>query len=276
MSDQKKAPARNPAKALLALLRHVAGHRVTIRAGQGDIKGEGAPVTLERAGQAPRSFDRALLRRAIASGLLVAAKDDLRATPQAAAFIRRALVEPDAAFQDQHRDLRQTSVLVGSLRTPVRINDSESPLAALARLKDKSGQAFLHDDAIAAGERLHADFMRAQLQPRLTMSYEPRLSSKTKGMANAAAELSDTALAARHRVEKAIDAMGPELSGVALDVCCFMKGLELVERERQWPARSAKLMLRTALMALARHHAPPPAARRRIQSWGADGFRPVF
>lgn len=67
--------------------------------------------------------------------------------------------------------------------------------------------------------------------------------------------------------------MGPELCGVALDVCCFMKGLETVERERQWPVRSAKLMLRTALMALSRHYAPQSSILKPHR-WGGEGYRP--
>ena len=89
------------------------------------------------------------------------------------------------------------------------------------------------------------------------------------------ADLTDSAIAARVAVNRALEAMGPELAGVALDVCCFMKGLETVERERQWPVRSAKLMLRTALMALSRHYNPPtPARRARVEHWGAEGYRP--
>ena len=90
-------------------------------------------------------------------------------------------------------------------------------------------------------------------------------------------DIADSAMAARAAVNRAAAAMGPELSGVALDICCFMKGLATVERERQWPARSAKLMLRTALLALSRHYHPPrPTKAGGVHHWGADGYRPEW
>jgi hypothetical protein len=129
--------------------------------------------------------------------------------------------------------------------------------------------------ALSAGERLLADFTRGQLQPRVTASWEPRLSSRGSGGRGGVADLADSAMAARLAVNRALEALGPELSGVALDVCCFMKGLEIVERERQWPVRSAKLMLRTALLALSRHYHPPLQSRRpRMEHWGTQDYRP--
>ena len=215
-----------------------------------------------------------VLEEALRLGLASRSGDLLTATAAARSYLKRRLCEGQTPFADQHRDMAEVVVLSGGGREKAALNRLESPLAALARLKEKTGEAWLPENAIAAGERLHADFTRGGLQPRMTMSWEPRIATRQKGEAGAARELTDTALAARLRVARAVEAIGPELSGVALDVCCFMKGLETVERERQWPARSAKLMLRAALMALARHYAPSAPAGRRAHVWGAEGYRP--
>ncbi len=53
-----------------------------------------------------------------------------------------------------------------------------------------------------------------------------------------------------------------------MDLCCFHRGIEEIEQMRAWPARSAKLILRFALAALARHYGIGNAAT------GASPVRP--
>lgn len=212
-----------------------------------------------------------LLASAARAGLVTRQGRRLMPTPEAASFLKRQAAAAEE-FAGQHRDLEYAGRRVNDVEQIVCINRAESPLAALERLKGRDGAPYFPNEALAAGERLASDFDRGGLQPRLTMRYEPRLGSAVKGGRGGIADLSDTAVAARMRVGHAVDAMGPDLSGVALDVCCFMKGLETVERERQWPARSAKLMLKTALLALHRHYAPP--SRGGPRHWGDDDFRP--
>lgn len=244
--------------------------RVLLTVGDVPFDGEGILAANGRKEVA----SRAVLEAALRLGLVTSTGGRLRATPEARAHLRRRLCDAETPFAAQHRDLAPVVVVREGSRQLATANRLESPLAALARLKEKTGEAWLTDEAFSAGERLHADFTRGGLQPRMTMSWEPRIATRQKGEAGAARDLTDTALAARARVAKAIEAIGPELSGVALDVCCFLKGLETVERERQWPARSAKLMLRAALMALARHYAPPAPPPRRAHAWAGEGYRP--
>lgn len=246
--------------------------RFLLSAGEAVMAGNGGLVAGERRMQ---PLVPAALSQALRLGLVCRDGDRLRATPEARAHLKRRLCDAETPFAGQHRDLAEVSVLRDGMRERALVNRLESPLAALSRLKEKTGDAWLPENAVAAGERLHADFTRGGLQPRLTMSWEPRIAGRQKGEAGAGRELTDTALAARLRVARAIEAIGPELSGIALDVCCFLKGLETVERERQWPARSAKLMLRASLMALARHYAPPASGGGRGKHvWGAVGYRP--
>jgi hypothetical protein len=260
-------------KALIRLLRHL------LADGPAKIsrKAESNEVELAFERSPPRNYGENLLQKARSLGLIAESHERISATPSAKTFLRRALlsVEQDG-FQDQHRqNIADTLIEEGSRRT-VRRNLLESPLSILSRIKDRSGKGFFPADAIEAGERLMSDFTRGQLQPRVTASWEPRLAAKSRGGAGGQAELADSAMAARLRFSRAVEAIGPELSGVAIDVCCFEKGIEAVEHDRQWPARSAKLMLRTALLVLARHYRPQAtgAQAAHARHWGTADFRP--
>lgn len=186
--------------------------------------------------------------------------------------------EPGDALPAQHRILDQARMETVDGWESVTINLAESPLGQLARRRGKDGGRYLSEAELQAGERLRADFTRGQLMPKLGANWGALATSGRRGgQAGGAVDLTDAALAARQRVEKAVDATGPELSGVLLDICCFLKGLEQVEAERGWPVRSAKVMLKAALGALARHYEPPrsPNTRPRSFHWGTEDYRPV-
>ena len=156
------------------------------------------------------------------------------------------------------------------------MDDRESPLLWLYRRPGKDGRPQISDDEFAAGERFRADITLAGMLPRTTMNWDAALTPEQAGAGpRDVAGSSDTALAARQRVRLACDRLGPELSGLAIDICGFLKGLDLVEKERRWPPRSAKVVLRVALAALVTHYGLDRRGRRTgIRSWQADGVRP--
>ena len=86
-----------------------------------------------------------------------------------------------------------------------------------------------------------------------------------------ACEMTDLIVASRQRVRLAMEACGPEFSGLLMDVCCFLRGLEEVEHERGWPLRSAKIVPQLALDRLARHYGLRDEARgdasARVRTW---------
>lgn len=160
------------------------------------------------------------------------------------------------------------------------IDLDESPLGWLARRRDKAGKPILDAVQLMAGERLRADFTRGQMMPRMSVDLSLGMNGgRRSGRPGGVQDLSDTALAARDRVNRALAAVGPELAGLLVDVCCFLKGLELVERERAWPARSGKVVLLIALSRLADHYGYGREARGAARSagpthWGSEDYRP--
>lgn len=257
MPNSEVRPSRKALAALLGFLARGAATGAPIRCSP-----PSAQIDLERGDATRRTVDADLLRVALERGLLRGemsrdgqGKEYAYAlTQEGRAALRRWMCDPGSAFQDQHRTLLARSDPDLGLLT---VNGRESPLASLSRIKGRDGRLFLDPVHVEAGERLRTDFERGQMQPSLGQRWEPVRIGRQPGGAGGAAEISDSALAARLRLERALLDVGPELSGVLLDVCCFLKGLAEVERERQWPVRSAKLMLRTALAALARHYSAP-------------------
>ena len=163
-------------------------------------------------------------------------------------------------------------------------NLDESPLAWLARRKDKSGRPMLSEVEVSAGERLRADFWFAQMTPNVTTNWSNFLgqSGGRRSGARHGAEISDSALAARERVRLALLAVGPDLAGMLIDVCCHLKGLESAERNCGWPQRAGKVVLEIGLRALARHYGFVNAdgvrhvSRAKASHWGAADYRPCI
>ena len=212
----------------------------------------------------------------VAEGIVDVAGELARLSQQGGALMRDLSAGPAVAAPQ--REIGAVCIDSGGGARPVLANLSESPLAQLARLRSRAGAAFLAMREVEAGERLRADYTRGQLMPRLGANWIASVASGKRAGPGGAAELTDAALAARMRVEKAIVAVGPELSGVLVDVCCFLKGMETVEAERAWPVRSGKVVLKTALAALARHYWPDAASAEarpaRLLHWGAQDYRP--
>jgi hypothetical protein len=176
-------------------------------------------------------------------------------------------------FRARHIQLGRRQIVTEFGRVDVTVDEAESPLAWLARRRGRDGRALIEMHQLQAGERLCIDFTCAHLMPRTTANLEdPVRSGRQTG--GRATDFTDTMIAARARLHAALDAAGPEFSGLLLDVCCFLKRLEDIERERTWPVRSAKVVLQLGLERLARHYGYSGEARGRARSpiriWLAD------
>lgn len=180
------------------------------------------------------------------------------------------LVDPHRA---KHLSLDTRQILTEDGVASVLVNDSENPLGWLARRKGRDGRSMISPYQFIAGEKLRADFTRGNMAPRMTANWTAPNGGRSRGAGSSPAEMTDIMVTSRQRVGQALDACGPEFSGLLMDVCCFLRGLEDIERERNWPARSAKVVLQLALDRLARHYGLAAEVRgqhTKVRTWLAD------
>lgn len=227
------------------------------------VRGGGSGVSLgggrfpARAGEALMAADLAARDDGRRNRLVIGAAGRAR--------LRRAEAVGADSFRMQHLALvREGTGEAQGLR-----DTAESPLAWMARRRGRDGEQMIDAAAFAAGERLRHDLTAAQMLPQLSTDWTaPRVDG---GGPRDPASASDRVIAARQRVDLALAAVGSDLSGLLIDLCGFLKGLERIESERRWPARSAKVVARIALGRLAEHYGlareatGPEGARTR--SW---------
>lgn len=122
------------------------------------------------------------------------------------------------------------------------VNLGESPLGWLRRRRDKAGVPLISAAQFTAGERLRSEFERAGIPPRVTSVWSG-LSAEAGGGGYRDCSPTERQMRCRQRFERAMAAMGPGLAEVVVRVCCYQEGLNAIEGDRGWPARSAKVVL---------------------------------
>lgn len=246
---------------------------------------DGSGLVVDRKGVVRARLDAGEMGRACAAGWLTATEpDEFKLSRKGAALVRRQLnLRAGEAATAPSRPVARGGAPAPRASAPPRpaLNPAESPLSWLRQRRDPvTRQPMISAAQFEAGERLRTDFELAQLQPRVTASWDATATGHRppRGVPGAGLEISEIAAAARQRVNAAMLAVGPEHSGLLVDVCCLLTGLEEIERNKRWPRRSAKLMLHTGLSMLARHYGlVPPAkagASAPILHWAVPDYRP--
>jgi len=171
--------------------------------------------------------------------------------------------------QHQIRDKRYIFA-PGQARKFYQVNLAESPLGWLRKRKGSNGKPLISETEYAAGERLREDFTRAQMTPRVTSNWSPTpaTGAQKRGPSDWLC-VQDSVLAAKKRLQGALEKVGPGLADILLQTCCYLNGLEQAERELGWPQRSGKVVLQIGLARLVEHYGMATSRRLSpvLRSW---------
>jgi hypothetical protein len=155
----------------------------------------------------------------------------------------------------QQRLIAQRAVGVdtakASKRRPARsvtVNLAESPLGWLF------ARGHISRRQLDAGEQLRCDWERAQLAPRVTMTWDAAPVARSRSGSAQMPDLNGAQLDARRRFEAAVAGAGPGLADILWRVVCAGDGMRDAESALGWPARAGKLVLGLALDRIADYY----------------------
>jgi hypothetical protein len=133
----------------------------------------------------------------------------------------------------------------------VTVNLAESPLGWLF------ARGLVTQRQFDAGERLRADWERAQLAPRVTMAWDAAPVARGRGGSLGAPDPGGAQIDAKKRFNAAVAAAGPGLADILWRVVCAGEGMRDAESALGWPARAGKLVLTFALDRVADYYRIP-------------------
>jgi hypothetical protein len=148
-------------------------------------------------------------------------------------------IEPRTAGQSPEQGVRPVR--------SVTVNMAESPLGWLL------ARGFVTQRQFDAGERLRSDWERAQLAPKVTMTWDAAPISRGRGGSSPEADPRGAQIDARRRFDAAVASAGPGLADILWRIVCAGEGMREAETALGWPARAGKLVLSFALDRIAAH-----------------------
>jgi len=205
------------------------------------------------------------LSQAVSDGTLTARDDGVSwaVTQAGLARLRRehaAAGNGDDRFAAQHRRLQPRPVIQADGRIALALANADiSPVARYA--VDRPGRpALLSRVHVTAADRLRADYDASTLRSRVTSDWSGVPRSGLRG-GHDPADAPARALDARERVMNALEAAGPGLDRLLVNIVIRETGMERALRDLDWPDKAGATALHLALDRLAIHYGLKRAAR---------------
>nr|WP_314447011.1 DUF6456 domain-containing protein [uncultured Sphingomonas sp.] len=127
------------------------------------------------------------------------------------------------------------------VRRSVTVNQVESPLGWLHK------HGHLDRRQFDAGERLRADWERANLSPCVTMRWDPAPALARGQAREGRLDRTEQQASAKARFDGALESAGTGMADILWRVVCAGEGMRDAETALGWPARAGKLVLKMAL-----------------------------